>query len=51
LGGDETNNNEINQVEDKAAALEVKGREMEKKNKIFLDKSYIPENRIFAVII
>jgi hypothetical protein len=51
LGGDETNNDEINQAKDKAAVLEVKGGiEMEEENKVFLDKSYIHENRMFAVV-
>jgi hypothetical protein len=51
LGGDEADNDEINQAENKAAALEVKGGEVKGENKVFLDKSYIPEDRMFAVII
>jgi hypothetical protein len=47
LRRDETNNNETNQAEDETAALK-----MEKENEIlFSDKSYISENRMFAVII
>jgi hypothetical protein len=38
--------------QDEAAALEAEGGvEMEGENKIFLDKSYIPEDRIFAVVV
>jgi hypothetical protein len=51
LGRDETDNNKTNQTKDEAAALKTKKRKIERENKIFLDKSYIPENRIFAVII
>jgi hypothetical protein len=52
LGGDETNNNETNQAKNKATALETeKGVKVKKKNEIFLNKSYIPKNRIFAVIV
>jgi hypothetical protein len=52
LGEDETDNNETDQAKNKAAALEAKrGMEMERENEIFLDKSYIPKNRMFAVII
>jgi hypothetical protein len=51
LGGDEVDDNETDQAEDKAAALKVEGKEVEGKNKIFPDKSYIPEDRMFAVVI
>jgi hypothetical protein len=51
LGRDETDNNEINQAENKAAALKAKEGEVERENKVFLDKSYIPKDRIFAVIV
>jgi hypothetical protein len=51
LGGDEANNDETDQAKDKTAALKVKGGEVERENEIFSDESYIPENRIFAVIV
>jgi hypothetical protein len=51
LGGNEINNNETEQAENKAAALKVKKEEVKEENKIFSDKSYIPEDRMFAVII
>jgi homoserine kinase len=52
LGGDETNDDEIDQAKNKAAALEIKrGIEMKRENEIFLDESYIPEDRMFAVIV
>jgi hypothetical protein len=51
LKGNEANNNETDQAEDKTAALEIEREEVKKENKIFPDKSYIPENRMFAVII
>jgi hypothetical protein len=51
LRRDETNNNETNQTKNKTAALETEGEEVEKENEIFPDKSYIPENRMFAMII
>jgi hypothetical protein len=50
--GDEANNNESNQAKNEAAALKTeRGVKIEKKNEVFLDKSYIPKDRIFAVII
>jgi hypothetical protein len=52
LGRNEINNNKTNQAKNEAAALKVKGKvEIEKKNEIFPDESYIPEDRIFAVIV
>jgi hypothetical protein len=52
LRGNETDDNEIDQIKDKAAALEAEGGvEMEKENKVFLNKSYISEDRIFAVVV
>jgi hypothetical protein len=51
LGGDEANNNETDQAEDKAAALEIEGRKVERENKVFPDKSYISEDRMFAVVV
>jgi hypothetical protein len=51
LKRDETDNNETNQTENKATALETEGEKVKKENKIFPDKSYIPKNRMFAVII
>jgi hypothetical protein len=51
LGGDETNNNQTNQAKNEAAALEIKRGKMEGENKIFLNKSYIPEDKMFAVVV
>jgi hypothetical protein len=51
LKGNEANNNETDQAEDKTAALEIEREEVKKENKIFPDKSYIPENRMFAVVV
>jgi len=52
LGGNETNNNEINQAKNEAAALKTKKRvKIKKKNKVFPDESYIAKNKIFAVIV
>jgi hypothetical protein len=51
LGGDEADNDETDQAEDKTAALKVKGRGVEKENKVFLDKSYILKDRMFAVVV
>jgi hypothetical protein len=51
LGRDETNNNETDQAKNKAAALKAEGEEIKKKNEIFPDKSYIPKDRMFTVIV
>jgi hypothetical protein len=51
LGGNETNNNETNQAENEATALKTEERKIKGENKIFLDKSYIPEDKMFAVIV
>jgi hypothetical protein len=51
LGGGETNDDETNQTEDEAAALKVKKEKVERENEIFSDKSYIPEDRIFTVVV
>jgi hypothetical protein len=52
MGGDETNNNETNQAKNKAAALKAEEKvKIKKENKIFPNKSYIPENRMFTVVI
>jgi hypothetical protein len=51
LGGDETDNDEINQAKDKAAALKAEGKKVKRENEIFLDKSYIPEDKMFAVVV
>jgi hypothetical protein len=52
LGGDEADNNETNQAKNKTAALETEGGvKIEEENKIFSDKSYIPKNRMFAVVV
>jgi hypothetical protein len=51
LRGDEANDNETDQTENKAAALEAEGREVEGENEMFSDKSYISEDRMFAVVI
>jgi hypothetical protein len=51
LRENETNNDETNQAKDKAAALETEKVKIKRENEIFSDKSYIPENRIFAVIV
>ena len=51
MGEDETNNDETDQTENETAALEIKGEEVKKKNEIFSDKSYIPEDRMFAVVV
>jgi predicted enzyme related to lactoylglutathione lyase len=43
---------EINQAEDEAAALEAKGGvKVKRENKMFPDESYIPKDRMFAVVI
>jgi hypothetical protein len=47
LWGDETNDNETDQAEDETAALEVNGED----EVLFSDESYIPEDRIFAVVV
>jgi hypothetical protein len=52
LGGDEADNDETDQAKNEAAALEVEGGvEMEGENKVFPDKSYISEDRMFAVVV
>jgi hypothetical protein len=51
LGGDEADDDETDQAEDEAAALEAEGGEVEGENEIFPDKSYIPEDRMFAVVV
>jgi hypothetical protein len=52
MGGDEADDNETDQAKDEAAALKVeRGVEVEGENEMFLDKSYIPEDRIFAVVV
>jgi hypothetical protein len=52
LGGDEANNDETDQTEDKAAALKTEREiEMKGENKMFTDKSYISEDRMFAVVV
>jgi hypothetical protein len=51
LGGDETDNDETNQAKNEAAALEAEREEIKRENEIFLDESYIPEDRIFTVVI
>jgi hypothetical protein len=51
LKGDETNNNETDQAENEAAALKAKGGKIKGENKIFPDKSYIPKDKMFAVVI
>jgi hypothetical protein len=52
LGGNEADNNETDQAKDKAAALKTKKRvKMERENEIFSNKSYISEDKIFAVIV
>jgi hypothetical protein len=52
LGGDEINNNEIDQAENEIAALEAeRGIKVEKENEVFPNKSYISEDRMFAVVI
>jgi hypothetical protein len=52
LRGDEADNDETDQAEDEAAALEVEREvEVEEENEIFSDESYIPEDRMFAVVV
>jgi hypothetical protein len=51
LGGDEADNNETDQAENKATALEAEREEVEKENEMFPNKSYISEDRMFAVVI
>jgi hypothetical protein len=51
LGGDEADNNETDQAEDEAAALETEGGEMKGENEVFQDKSYISEDKMFAVVV
>jgi hypothetical protein len=51
LRGDETDNNETNQAKNETAALETKGKEIERENKIFPNESYIPEDKMFTVVI
>ena len=51
MGGNKADDDETDQTENEAAALKAKGEEMEKKNEIFLDESYIPEDRMFAVVV
>jgi hypothetical protein len=51
LGRDEADNNETNQTKNETTALETEGEEMKGENKIFSDKSYIPKDRMFAVVI
>jgi hypothetical protein len=51
LGGDETDNNETDQAKDETAALKIKEEEIKRENKVFPDESYIPEDKMFAVIV
>jgi hypothetical protein len=52
LGRDETDDDETDQAENEAAALETEGEvKVKKENKVFSDKSYIPEDRMFAVVV
>jgi hypothetical protein len=52
LGRDEANNNETDQAKNEAAALKVKeGVKIKGENKVFPDKSYISENRMFTVVV
>jgi hypothetical protein len=52
LGGDGADNDETDQTENEAAALEIeRGVKMEKENETFSDKSYISENKMFAVVV
>jgi hypothetical protein len=51
LRGDETDDNETDQAKNKVAALKAKEKEIKEENEIFSDKSYIPEDRMFAVVI
>jgi hypothetical protein len=51
LGGDEADDDETDQAENEAAALEAEGGEVEGENEVFSDKSYIPEDKIFAVVV
>jgi hypothetical protein len=51
LGRNETNDDETDQTKNKTAALEAKKEKVERENEIFPDKSYIPKDRIFTVIV
>jgi hypothetical protein len=52
LRGNEADNDETDQAKNEAAALKTKEREEVKgENKVFPDKSYIPKDRMFAVVI
>jgi hypothetical protein len=52
LGGDEADNNETNQAKNETAALKVeKEIKVKEENEIFLNKSYISEDRMFAVVV
>jgi hypothetical protein len=51
LGGDEADDDETDQAENEAAALKAERREVERENKVFPDKSYIPEDKMFAVVV
>jgi hypothetical protein len=51
LGGDEIDNDETDQAENKATALKTEREKMKRENEIFPDKSYIPEDKIFAVVV
>jgi hypothetical protein len=51
LGEDEADDNETDQTKNKTAALKAKREKIEKENKIFPDKSYIPKDRMFAIIV
>jgi hypothetical protein len=51
LKKDETDDNETDQAENKAAALKAKVKKVKRENEIFSDKSYIPEDRMFTVVV
>jgi hypothetical protein len=52
MKGDEADDNKTDQAKDEATALEVEGEvKMERENKIFLNKSYISKDRMFAVVV
>jgi hypothetical protein len=51
LRGDEADDDETNQAENEVAALKIEEGKVKEKNKVFPDKSYIPEDRIFAVVV
>jgi hypothetical protein len=52
LRGDEADNDETDQAEDEAAALEAeKEVEIKGENEVFSDESYILKDRIFAVVV